>query len=305
MIVMNNELSVVKFDYSALDMETSNFLQAKELKLRNLAGNFYTELGKELKEAQDRLAKNRYGCFWNWLESIGIKKDTANRFIQRYNLIIANCDDRELIEELPLSLSYEIAKPSTLQDLKTAVLSGDITTHKQYKELLKERDEARQKAMEFRNKVTELENRPPEIKEKFVNPLDYDTLKSTLEQLQKDAKYKTDKIINLENKVKLYEKDSTEYTNLKKQIDFLRREKSDISRQIDSATELAGLTVKLHTILKSELAPIKFGRHMEQLEKGDVALKNLTEIIEMVEGWTREMREYLPNKNIINVEVVK
>ncbi|WP_234015353.1 hypothetical protein [Bacillus velezensis] len=62
-----------------------------------------------MKEAQDMLAKNGYGCFRSWIESLGMKKDAVNRLINRYDLIVANCDDQELIEDLPVSLTYEIA----------------------------------------------------------------------------------------------------------------------------------------------------------------------------------------------------
>jgi len=75
-------------------------------------------------------------------------------------------------------------------------------------------------------------------------------------------------------------------------------------QQIESATELAGLTYRLDQVLKTELAPIKFSRCMERLDSSDVALKNLSDIIAMTQLWCDEMRSYLPNKNIITVEVM-
>ncbi|KXY11178.1 hypothetical protein AB1I91_14770 [Bacillus paranthracis] len=55
---------------------------------------------------------NGYGCFREWCESIGMKKDAFNRFIQIYDLIVVNCDEQNTHENLPVSLTYEIAKPS-------------------------------------------------------------------------------------------------------------------------------------------------------------------------------------------------
>lgn len=58
---MSNE--VVIFDYNQLDINTAEFLQQKENNMREIVGKAYTELGRELKEAQERLAKHGYGCF--------------------------------------------------------------------------------------------------------------------------------------------------------------------------------------------------------------------------------------------------
>lgn len=46
-------------------------------------------------------------------------------------------EQRNLIEDLPVSLTYEIAKPSANPELKQKVLDGEIKTLKEYKELEK------------------------------------------------------------------------------------------------------------------------------------------------------------------------
>lgn len=81
-----------------------------------IVGKAYTELGRELKEAQEKLAGNNHynGMFEKWLKSIGVKKATAYKLIQRFNLLLVhNVDEQELLEDLPVSLTYEIAKPSS------------------------------------------------------------------------------------------------------------------------------------------------------------------------------------------------
>lgn len=141
--VMVNEVSAQVFDYTELDVPTADFLRIKETNMREIVGKAYTDLGRELKEAQDALAKNGYGCFRDWCESIGMKKDAVSRLIQRYDLIVANCDEREMLEYLPLSLSYEIAKPSAESteakaQAKVEVLDGTIATLKEYRERIAE-----------------------------------------------------------------------------------------------------------------------------------------------------------------------
>ncbi|WP_431805562.1 hypothetical protein [Bacillus pumilus] len=144
----------IEFSYNQLDKSTAEFLQSKENNMREIVGKAYTELGKELKEAQDCLSKSRYGCFREWLRSVGIKKDAAIRLIQRYELIVSNCDSKaDILEDLPVSLTYEIARPSAestepKRQAKQAVLDGEVKTLKEYRELLAEKEAAETRARE-------------------------------------------------------------------------------------------------------------------------------------------------------------
>lgn len=102
------------------------------------------EVKKALKDAQDTLSKKGYGCFDAWCESIGFNRMQANRLIQRHTLV-TNCYEqtRGLLEDLPVSLTYEIAKPSAeatpaKAQAKAEVLQGDIDTLKAYRERIAE-----------------------------------------------------------------------------------------------------------------------------------------------------------------------
>lgn len=107
----------------------------------------------------------------------------------------------------------------------------------------------------------------------------------------------------LERKVKLNQQESDKYNKLKSEIEFLTKQKSDLGRQIDSATELAGLTVSLQKLLEEELAPIKFKRCMEVLNSSNVCVRNLEDIITKLDNWSLEMKKLLSNKydDIIDV----
>jgi len=134
------------------------------------------------------------------------------------------------------------------------------------------------------------------------------SLKTQLSTKDKDIEIlKRDKNL-LERKVKLNEEDAKKFNDLKTQIEFLNKEKEDIARQIQSATELSGLSVKIDNFLKTELSPIRYSRTLERMDS-EVAVKNLQDIIESVESWCIDMRVYLPNKynnkNIIDMEVIR
>ena len=88
--------------------------------------------------------------FRRWCESIGVGKSTAYKLLQVSNLFERSTPrEQKVLEELSPSLLYAAARPSAEPEAVAALKGGDITTHKQYRELeaqLKAEREAREKA---------------------------------------------------------------------------------------------------------------------------------------------------------------
>lgn len=137
----------------------------------------------------------------------------------------------------------------------------------------------KKEVQQYINRIKQLESNNPKVKE--------------LERQISDLKIEKSL---LERKVKLNQEESDKYNKLKTEIEFLTKQKSDLGRQIDSATELAGLTVRLQKLLEDELAPIKFKRCMETLDSSDVCVNNLEEIIAKLDDWSFEMKKLLTNR---------
>lgn len=137
------ELENNDFDYSQLDEESKVFLKNKEKEMHGIVANTYTAIGKILKEAQEKLAKAGYGCFLEWTESLGLKKDKVYSLINRYDLILSfgNSERQKLIENLPVTLAYEIAKKNIDETVKEKVLNGDIKSLKEFKEYIGQLDD--------------------------------------------------------------------------------------------------------------------------------------------------------------------
>lgn len=177
---MTNELD--NFRYEQLDEGTARFLRDKENTMREIVGKAYTELGRELKGAQEHLAKNGCGCFQAWAESIGFKRNKAYDLIRRYEMIVRISDEQQIsiIEDLPVSLTYEIARPSAestepKRQAKQAVLNGEVKTLKEYRELLAEKEaaeaalkQAEREADILRDKLERVEEAEPEIRTEYV-----------------------------------------------------------------------------------------------------------------------------------------
>ena len=81
---MGNDKPVV-FDYSLVDAETGEYLQSKAKRITEIRIRSVMELGKELKDAQDRLANHYKGSFQKWVESLGITAKTAYYYIHGFD----------------------------------------------------------------------------------------------------------------------------------------------------------------------------------------------------------------------------
>lgn len=145
------------FDYTGLDGQTVEDLHLAEeeyLHGKKLAARGLVNMGEGIAIAHDALVancdrhKNQHSedTFRAWCLSMGITKDTAYRLLQVSALMDGSSPaQQKVLKELSPSLLYAVAKPSAPEGLVEQVKNGDITTHKEYQELLaqiREKDEA-------------------------------------------------------------------------------------------------------------------------------------------------------------------
>lgn len=165
--------SAAEFDYSGLDAQTVTDLHLAEQMYtsgRKLAEMGLRRMADGVSIAHDALcgscdnlsqAHNNQGgvvpnwdnskhgnrgedTFRRWCESIGVSKSAAYRLLQVAALFDnSSPEQQKILDSLSPSLLYAAAKPSAPADLVQAVKSGDITTHKQYQDLLKENQQLR------------------------------------------------------------------------------------------------------------------------------------------------------------------
>lgn len=152
--------SAAEFDYSGLDAQTVTDLHLAEQMYtsgRKLAEMGLRRMADGVSIAHDALCggvvhkmdNSKHGnrgedTFRRWCESIGVGKSTTYKLLQVAALFDASSPrQQQVLEELSPSLLYAAAKPSAPADLVQAVKSGDITTHKQYQDLLKENQQLR------------------------------------------------------------------------------------------------------------------------------------------------------------------
>lgn len=140
------------FDYSGLTDQTVEDLHFAENEYRHgkqMAERGLVHMGNAIAAAHDALCgtvvqqldngqfAKKEDTFRAWCCSIGITKSTAYNLLQVSALMDGSSPrQRAILEALPPTLLYAVAKPSAPQELVEKVKSGDITTNKQYQEAM-------------------------------------------------------------------------------------------------------------------------------------------------------------------------
>lgn len=147
------------FDYSGLTDQTVEDLHFAENEYRHgkqMAERGLVHMGNAIAAAHDALCgtvvqqldngqfAKKEDTFRAWCCSIGITKSTAYNLLQVSALMDGSSPrQRAILEALPPTLLYAVAKPSAPQELVEKVKNGEITTNKAYQDLLKENQQLR------------------------------------------------------------------------------------------------------------------------------------------------------------------
>lgn len=147
------------FDYSGLTDQTVEDLHFAENEYRHgkqMAERGLVHMGNAIAAAHDALCgvvqlldNSKHGnrgddSFRAWCCSIGITKSTAYNLLQVSALMDGSSPrQRAILEALPPTLLYAVAKPSAPQELVEKVKNGEVTTNKAYQDLLKENQQLR------------------------------------------------------------------------------------------------------------------------------------------------------------------
>lgn len=140
------------FDYSGLDEQTVDDLHFAEKEYQHgkkLAERGLVHMGNAIAAAHDALCgavvqqldngqfAKKDDTFRAWCCSIGITKSTAYNLLQVSALMDGSSPrQRAILEALPPTLLYAVAKPSAPAELVEKVKNGEVSTNKEYQDLL-------------------------------------------------------------------------------------------------------------------------------------------------------------------------
>ena len=124
--------SASAFDFGADDQTNALLLQDAQT---FITGNMARIMAA--KHAHDLCANNKNGTWGKWCDVVGISRDTGDNMVhiaeQFGNIQI---EGKPIFDVQPMKLLYAAAKSSAPQVLVEQVKTGDITTYKEYQDLL-------------------------------------------------------------------------------------------------------------------------------------------------------------------------
>lgn len=277
---------------SEVQLYEINQLKTEVIILANQMATNILEIGKRLLAIREMVEHGQ----WNtWVEqNLPFSRRWANQYIRAYKEFGNSSSQLPakkmfLLLDLPAEQREDFIKDNPIEEMTTRELQKAI----------KEK-----KALEEENR--QLKNRKPEVvvKEVPTLPEEYHRMKRELREGKSEIERLTAELGVMERQAKLNDKDAKEYARLKEQISFLTKRKDNLSRQIESATELSGLVVRVENFLKTELAPIKYSRAIHEARADEIVTENLRDIVDRVQDWCNEMYQYLPTENIVEAEVI-
>lgn len=285
------------FDYSLIDNDTAEFLKEREYTINGIAEDARIKIGKELKKAQDKLANHHEGVFVKWYESGGLDKHQVYYYIN-LNQFSTNLENtqKDNFLNVPKSLQKEVMKKNAPEELKQKVLDGDITTHKEYKKLQRDKEELEQQNIQLqsqveqaqrseeiaRKKLEDEQNREPEVVEReVIKEVVPDEVQQQLEQFKQKFERESNNANELRDELQRYRNSFSEPNQAyeEKELTRLERESSINAHKISISIqnfikENSVETYRLDTVIKANT------KSKERLQENVALLKEFTTNLE-------------------------
>lgn len=288
-----------------------------QIKSYEEAGNYLIwEIGRRLIHVKSN--NLNHGEFSEWLSELGMNQNVANRYMK----IVSELDGKyDSSHNLGFQNLYAIAtlpeeeRTKPHETSKGEVKTPDEMTVRELQELkkqLKAKDE--QIAMQAKM-IDDLSEQEPEIIEKEVVvekiPDDYSFFKGNYEVTKSNYEfYKSqnedlrNEIKNLEERIKQESSSEQETKILQEKITALESTRFEIHEKEKSYKRVTNLSLEIENILDNH-ACLKYSKDFKNLSLDRQAFLELENSIERLEQWISEIKSELPNKNIIEGELLK
>ena len=312
------------FDYSQLDDETSVFLKQRVRNMESIADDTRYRMGKELFQAQERLADHYKGTFVKWFKSLGLDKDNVYFWINEFKFSrnLENTKQALNFGSASKSLKKDVMKKNAPNEAKQAVLNGDITTHKEYVALekklkqreqeLADRDETianqqaelednRKAQLELNKRNSELSKRQSEqkvitktvTKEVPVKPDDYDEIKAKIAELKEQSAKDKENIEYYKRELKAAErinKNANSYDKLQEQ-ELKRKKRQAEINGYNASLKINDWIPELQKLSQEDID-----------EMGEQAQKNLQKRLELLQHSIDRLSSMLGGRRVIEGE---
>ena len=295
-----NELSLSS-DINVITAEINSYKQ--------IAGQSIWEIGRRLNYVKENdLA---HGEFGKWLETVNIEHSEANRFMK----VAKELPNYDTWQNLVNRALYLVATLPEEERTKEHVTSKgesktpDEMTVRELQELKKQLKAKDEQIATQAKMIDDLTEQEPEVIEKKVVvekvPADYENLKTTNEQLEKQLSSVRNDLKMKKMQYDLLEQNTESAKTLEANIKALQQKEKSIDQRVKATIEFNDLMREIETFFDTKMASLRFKPLINDLYDTEASNK-LSEVVNSVDFWVSEMRKIIPNEKtkIIEGEII-
>ncbi|KAA9317818.1 DUF3102 domain-containing protein [Streptococcus anginosus] len=303
------------------EIALSNNLAQIEYEIREhkaKIGESIWEIGRRLKHVKEN--DLTHGQFLNWVETVGIARNEAQKYIRIVNELSPNY---ETFNNLGLSALYLIATlpDEVKQEQLNRIEEGDNPTVRELQELRRQLNlsKADNKILQEKNerladqalKGLEKKTVTKEVVKEVV-PDDYTATKQLNNTLLEKNKNLVDELDSVKRSLKLketsyqlLEKETSEAIALKDSLEHLRADKQKLEASVANVLELSNLATEFETFFDERMAPLRFKALIQGAGK-EIQIDKIRQLLTLTENWLSEMNKVVPEKGrtIVEGEIV-
>lgn len=276
-----------------------NVLTAEINSYKQIAGQSIWEIGRRLNYVKEHdLA---HGEFIDWIQSLGMDRREAYKFMK-------------VAEELPNDSTFSHLGSSALYLITTLPEEERSQPHETAKGETKTPDEMTVRELQELKKqlkqkdeqIERLENiEPVEVTIEKV-PDDYYYFKGNYEATKKNSEFYKNQneelrseIKQLENKIK-----SSIVNNDEPEVEKLQQKKAQIINELNSTEAIISSQNKIETFI-SEISSLTYTKDFINISAHSELIESFELTLESLEKWIQDVKTKLPNKNIIEGDLIK
>lgn len=303
------------------EITLSNNLAQIEYEIREhkaKIGESIWEIGRRLKHVKEN--DLTHGQFLNWVETVGIARNEAQKYIRIVNELSPNY---ETFNNLGLSALYLIATlpDKVKQEQIERIEQGDNPTVRELQEVRRQLNLARAVNENLREKNERLAEQALKGLEKKtvtkeivkeVVPDDYTATKQLNNTLLEKNKNLVDELDSVKRSLKLketsyqlLEKETSEAIALKDSLEHLKADKQKLEASVANVFELSNLATEFETFFDEKMAPLRFKALIQGAGK-EIQIDKIRQLLTLTENWLSEMNKIVPEKGrtIVEGEIV-
>ena len=292
-----------------------NVLTAEINSYKQIAGQSIWEIGRRLNYVKTHdLA---HGEFIDWIQSLGMDRREAYKFMK----VAEELPNDSTFSHLGSSALYLITTLPEEERTKEHVTSKgetktpDEMTVRELQELKKQLKAKDNQINLQAQMIDDLQEQEPQVVEKEVVvekvPDDYnffkgnyETAKANYEFYKKQNDELREEMKSLEERIKQESTSNQELTSLKNEMLKLKNKQFEINKKEKSYENITNLNNTIESILMNH-SSLKYSSDFKNLSLDRQAFSELEDSIERLEQWINEIKQELPNKNIIEGELLK